>query len=164
MGSKKSGIIEKIKEGDQVGREAIEAGEQLEGDGSEIKSLLDGIDTSMDEDDLVAVQSAESGYIPDFKSAFKEDVETKESEMEGIEGEASDSASEELEKVNDAADKFREMFSVTDVGRSNAEGAADKMRSSATEYEDFVSEATSIVEDTKSDVASLKNSIESIFG
>lgn len=164
MGSKKSGILEKIKEGDQVGREAIEAGEQLEGDGSEIKSLLDGIDTSMDEDDLAAVQSAESGYDSDFKSAFKEDVETKEAEMEGIEGEASDSASEELEKVNDAADKFREMSGVTDVGRSNAEGAADKMRNSATEYEDFVSEATSIVEDTKSDVASLKSSIESIFG
>ena len=38
------------------------------------------------------------------------------------------------------------------------------MRSSATEYEDFVSEATSIVEDTKGDVASLKSSIENIFG
>ena len=38
------------------------------------------------------------------------------------------------------------------------------MRSSAAEYEDFVSEATSIVEDTKGDVASLKSSIENIFG
>ena len=164
MGSKKSGILEKIKEGDQIGREAIESGEQLEGDGSEIKSLLDGIDTSMDEDDLSAVKSAESGYSSDFKSAFKESVETKEAEMEGIEGEASDSASGELEKVNDAADKFKEMSGVTDVGRNNAEGTADKMRSSATEYEDFVSEATSIVEDTKGDVASLKSSIENIFG
>lgn len=107
MGSKKSGILEKIKEGDQIGREAIESGEQLEGDGSEIKSLLDGIDTSMDEDDLSAVRSAESGYSSDFKSAFKENVETKEADMEGVEGEASDSASGELEKVNDAADKFK---------------------------------------------------------
>lgn len=164
MGSKKSGILEKIKEGDQIGREAIESGEHLEGDGSEIKSLLDGIDTSMDEDDLTAVQSAESGYSADFQSAFKEDVETKETEMEGIEGEASDSASEELEKVNDAFDKFEKMSSVTDVGSSHAESAADKMRSSATEYEDFVSEAASIVEETKGEVASLKNSIESIFG
>lgn len=81
MGSKKSGILEKIKEGDQIGREAIESGEQLEGDGSEIKSLLDGIDTSMDEDDLSAVRSAESGYSSDFKSAFKENVETKEADM-----------------------------------------------------------------------------------
>lgn len=164
MGSKKSGILEKIKEGDQIGKEAIEAGEKLEGDGSEIKSLLDGIDTSMDEDDLSAVQSAESGYSADFKTAFQEEVETKEGEMEGIEGEASDSASEELEKVNDATDKFAEMASVTDVGRGNAEGAADRMRSSAAEYEEYVSEATSIVDETKSDVSALKGSIESIFG
>lgn len=164
MGSKKGGILEKIKEGDQMGREAVEAGEQLEGDGSEIKALLDGIDTSMDEDDISAVKSAESGYDANFKSAFKEDVEVKETNMEGIERDASDSASSELGKVNDAADKFRDMSAVTDVGRSNAEGAADKMRSSATEYEEYVSEATSIVEDTKGEVDSLKNSIDSIFG
>lgn len=164
MGSKKSGILEKIKEGDQIGREAIEAGEQLEGDGSEIKAILDGIDSSMDEDDLAAVQNAESGYSSDFKAAFKEDVETKEADMEGIEGEASDSASEELEKVNDAADAFKEMSGVTDVGRSNADSAADSMRGSAAEYEEFVSEATSIIEDTKGDVESLRNSIDSIFG
>ena len=85
MGSKKSGILEKIKEGDQIGREAVEVGEQLEGDGSEIKSLLDGIDTSMDEDDISAVKSAESGYDSSIKSAFKEDVESKEVNMEGIE-------------------------------------------------------------------------------
>lgn len=164
MGSKKSGILEKIKEGDQIGKEAVESGEQLEGDGSEIKAILDGIDTSMDEDDCAAVEGAESGYSSDFKSAFKEDVEIKEAEMEGIEIEASDSASEELEKVSDAADKFREMSGITDVGRNNAESAGDKMRNSATEYEDFMAEATSVLEDTKSDVASLKSSIESIFG
>ncbi len=163
MGNKKGGIIDKIKEGDKIGKEAVKIAEKLEGDGSEIKSLLNGIDTSMDEDDLAAVQRAESGYNPDFKTAFKEDVEIRETEMEGIENEASDSSNEELEKVNDATDKFREMTDVTDVGRKNAEGAADKMKRSATEYEDFVSEATSIVEDTKSDVTSLKNSIESIF-
>lgn len=164
MGSKKSNILEKIKEGGEVGKEAVETGEQLEGDGSEIKGLLDRIDTSMDEDDLSAVQSAESGYSADFKAAFRDTVETKEAEMEGIEGEATDSANEELDKVNDAADKFREMSGVTDVGRSNAEGAADRMRTSAREYEDFISEATSIVEDTKGDVASLRSAIDSIFG
>ena len=164
MGSKKSGILEKIKEGDQIGRKAIEVGEKLEGDGREIKSLLNGIDTSMDEDDASAVKAADHKYDTSTKAAFKEDVETKESEMEGIENEASDSANEELEKVNDAEDKFKEMTRITDVGRSNAEGAADKMRSSAAEYEKNISDAISIVKDTKSDVASLKNSIESIFG
>ena len=83
MGSRKTSLIERIKEGEKIGEEAIEAGEQLEGDGSEIKSLLDGIDTSMDEDDTAAVQDAESGYSRDFQSAFQEEVETRTVEMEG---------------------------------------------------------------------------------
>ena len=164
MGKKKNGILEKIKEGDRLGREALESGEQLEGDGSEIKALLDGIDTSMDEDDLAAVKSAEAGYSADFKATFQENVGTKASHMKSIEGEASDSAGEELDKVNDAADKFEEMSRITEIGRNRAEGTADKMKSSAAEYADFVSEAISIVEDTKEDVASLKSSIDSIFG
>lgn len=164
MGSKKSGIGEGIREGDQRGREAIEAGEQLEGDGSEIKSLLDGIDTSMDEDDVEAVRSAESGYSSDFKSAFKEDVDTKADEMKNIETKAINESEGELDKVNDAADKFREMSGISDVGRSNAEGAADRMRDSASEYEEYIDEANSIIEDTQSDVDSLRGAVESIFG
>ncbi len=147
-----------------LGREAVEAGERLEADAREIKSLLDGIDTSMDEDDVSAVRNAEYGYSADFKSAFREEVETKEAEMERIEGEASDSASEELGKVKDAEEKLGEMARITDIGRRNAESAADRMRSSAAEYEEFVSEAESIIEDTKKEVESLKSSIESIFG
>lgn len=164
MGRVKSGILEKIKETSEVGKEGIEAGEKLEGDGSEIKSLMNGIDTSMDEDDVSGVQQAESGYSADFKAAFKENVDTKEADMERLGTEASDTSSEELDKVNDAASKFDEMAGVTDVGRSNAEGAADQMRNSAREYEDFISEATSIVEDTKGDIANLRSSVESIFG
>lgn len=164
MGTKKKGIIDRIKEGDQVGKEGIEAGELLECDGREIKSLLDAIDTSMDEDDIAAVQKAESGYEVDTKNAFKEEVESKKDVMEGIESEVADTSTEELEKVNDATDKFEEMSGITDIGRSNAEGAADSMRDSAAEYEDFVTEANSIIEDTRSAVESLGNSIENIFG
>ena len=164
MGNKKRGIIDTIMEGDKIGKEAVESGEKLEKDGSEIKSILKGIDTSMDEDDLAAVESTETAYSSEFKSAFKENTEMKKNEMEGIENEGIDIAEGELEKVNDASDKFREMSGVTDLGRNSAENAEDKMRRSATEYEGFVTKANSIIENTKSEVDSLKNSIESIFG
>lgn len=164
MGSRKSGILEKIKEGDQIGREAVEAGGQLEGDGSEIKSLLDGIDTSMDEDDTAAVRQAESGYSEDFKAAFREDVETRADEMEKTELEAVSETGAELEKVNEAADTLQEIAGITDVGRSNAEGAADAMRGSAEEYETYISEANEIVDETEGQIDSLKSSIDSIFG
>lgn len=37
MGNKKRGIIDTIMEGDKIGKEAVESGEKLEKDGSEIK-------------------------------------------------------------------------------------------------------------------------------
>ena len=164
MGRKKSNLLEKIKEGDQLGKEAIEAGEQLEGDGSEIKALLDGIDTSMDEDDLSAVRSAESGYSSDFQSSFRETVDAKAEEMKQMETDAIGESQSELGKVTDATEAFREMSGITDVGRKNAEGAADSMRESASEYEEYIDEANSIIDDTQSDVDSLRNSIDGIFG
>lgn len=164
MGSKKSNILDRVKEGDQIGREAVEAGEQLEGDGSEIKSLLSGIDTSLDEDDLAAVQNAESGYSSDFKAAFRDGVDTKAADMKAIETDAMNESQNEMGKVNDAADAFREMASVTDVGRRNAEGAADAMRESANEYQEYINEANTIVDDVQGAVDSLRGAIDSIFG
>lgn len=164
MGSKKRTLIDRIKEGEDVGREAVEAGEQLEGDGSEIKSLLSGIDTSLDEDDLAAVQSAESGYSSDFKAAFREGVDTKAADLTAIETEAMNESQTEMGKVTDAASAFREMAGVTDVGRRNAEGAADAMRDSANEYQEYIDEANTIVDDTQGAVDSLRGAIDSLFG
>ena len=164
MGSRKRGILDRIKEGQEVGKEAIDSGETLEGDGSEIKALLDSIDTSIDEDDLRAVQAAESGYGSDFKSEFREKVDTKEAEMESVEGEAINESSQERDKVSDAAGKFQEMAGVTDVGRRNAEGGADAMRDSVREYEEYISEAEEITRETRQEVASLRSSVDGIFG
>lgn len=164
MGSKKRKLVDRIKEGEEMGREAVEVGEQLEGDGSEIKSLLSGIDTSLDEDDLAAVRSAESGYSSDFKAEFREGVDTKAADMTAIETEIMDESRIEMDKVTDAVSAFREMAGVTDVGRRNAEGAADVMRESASEYQDYVDKANTVIDDTKGAVDSLRGAIDSIFG
>lgn len=164
MGSKKHTLFDRIKEGEEVSREAVEAGEQLEGDGSEIKSLLSGIDTSLDEDDLAAVQSAESGYSSDFKGAFRESVDTKAADVTSMETEAMHESQTEMGKVTDAASTFREMAGVTDVGKRNAEGAADAMRESANEYQEYIDEANTIVDDTQGAVDSLRGAIDSLFG
>ncbi len=164
MGSRKSGIFDKIEGGGQVGKEAIQEGERLEGEGNEVKSLLDSIDTSMDEDDVSALQDAEGGYSSDFQTAFQEEVETRAEQMREVETESIDESGEERDKVEDAADKFREMASVTDVGRGNAEGGADHMNQSAAEYEDYIAQANKIIEDTDSQVQALDDSISGIFG
>ena len=164
MGTKKTGILDKTKEGEKKGLEATDTGAKIEGDGREIKSLLDSIDTSMDEDDVAKVTEANSGYGADFKSAFSEQVETKEAEMEKTEQQAINDATTERTKVNAAADKFAQASGVSDIGRKNADGGAEKMRSSAEEYDSMQKSAEDIINETKSRVSSLKSSVSGIFG
>lgn len=164
MGSKKSGFLEKIKEGDQIGKEAIDTGGNMEREGDQIKAILDSIDTSMDTEDATAVESAETGYSSDFQNAFAEEVDTKVEDMSDVETEAISESQSELEKVNDAADKLREAGGISDIGRENADSAVDRMSSSAAEYQEYIDEANSVLEDTQSETENLKSSIENIFG
>lgn len=164
MGSKKKGILDRIKEGEEVGGEAIDYGETLEGDGKEIKALLDSIDTSIDEDDLRAVKTAEAGYDSAFQNEFKERVDPNERKAENIEKNSIEESSQERVKVSDAARRFQEAARITDVGRQNAEDGSDAMTDSVREYESYISEAEKITRKTREEVESLRTSIDGIFG
>lgn len=164
MGSKKSSILEKIKEGERVGSEALDVGKKLEGDGHEIKALIDSIDTSMDEDDAQAIKTAESGYSRDFDVAVKSEIDPKEAQMEQLETNATQSSELEKGKVEKAKDTLTEMVGISEVGRTNAEGASDRMSVSAQEYSDYIDEANSIIEQTGDDISSVRDAIGSIFG
>lgn len=164
MGSKKSGLLEKIKEGKDIGNEGLEKAKELQGDGSSIKSLLDSIDTSMDEDDVRMIQEAESGYSGDFDKAVASDVDPKITEMINIESTAISDSQSEQDKVNDARNKFDQMSGVTDVGKGNADSGAGSMETSSNEYQEFINDANSTIDDTESEADSLRNAIASIFG
>ena len=164
MGRVKSGILEKIKEGDTVGKEAVDTGTEIKSEGSEIKSLLDSIDTSIDEDDMAAVENANDSYGKDFNEAFDSQAQEKANEAKDIHKETIDTANEEKDKVDEAADTFREMQGVSDIGQGNAGAGADAMKQSAQEYADNISEAEQLMDELDSDIGSLKSDVESIFG
>lgn len=164
MGRVKSGILERIKEGDTRGKEAVDTGTEIKDEGLEIKALLDSIDTSIDEDDMAAVESANDGYGGDFNEAFDSQARTVADEAKDIDREASDTAEAEKEKVEDAADKFREMQSVSDIGRGNASGGADAMRQSAAEYENDIREANQHMEQLESEISAIESEVNGIFG
>ncbi len=162
MGSKKSGVMEKIREGKEVGSEAIERGEQLESEGTEIRALLDSIEV-VDEDDRRAVSEAQSNYDPAFKGAFSENVESLNRDMETMENDAIDESSDEMENVEVAEGLFKDMEGASEVGQSIAGRGADSMRDSAREYEEFINEANDVISETQAEVDSLRSAIDSIF-
>ena len=163
MGSKKSKITENINEGRESGREGIEAGRKLEGEGKEIKQILDSIDTSMDEDDVAAVRAAETGYHGDFTSAADEQIDPHVEKMNETEQGAIDEATQEGDKTREAAGKFEQMEGVSEVGSSNAREGAEKMESSAEEYDSQVEQANQVIEEIESEAEQVKSDIDSTF-
>lgn len=164
MGLKKNRLSEGIREGDELRREAVDTGQKLFGEGKEIKALLEGIDTSMDEDDLNAVQRAERGYGEDFNGSFKAEVDSRAAEVHRIEAESLENTQDELVKVNEALGRFSEMEGVTDIGRRHAADAGSHLEVSAADYEGMMDQAQAILESTEREVADLKNSLDGIFG
>ena len=161
MGSKKSNLEGRNREGSEISAKAIERGEQLQSEGEEIMSLLEGIGV-VDEDDRRAITDAQSKYRPAFSNEFAGKVETVEKDLEASEKEVIAESSEELENVRDAIDSFNEMGRVSEVGREISEHGAEYMSSSEQDYEGITNEAQDIITETQAEVDSLRSAIDSI--
>ncbi len=164
MGRVKSGILERIKEGEEVGKEAVDIGTEMKNEGTEIKQILDTIDTSMDEDDISNVEQANDNYQEDFNEAFDSQARETADQASEIEKEAVDTADAEKIKAEDAANKFSQMEGVSDIGRANAETGESQMERSAQEYADQIAEAESISEQCQEEIKALQGDVGSIFG
>ena len=164
MGSKKSGILEKIKEGQDIGKKAGDRGTEIIGESSEIKKLLDSMDRNVDEDDAATINEAEIGYIGDTGSAFKNEVEAKAEDAVQREMKASETAEAERSKVEGIKSGFERLEGISDIGKQNAEKGRDSMEQSVQEYESFMEQSEKIEEDVKASTNALRSQFDSIFG
>jgi hypothetical protein len=163
MGSRKRELGNKNKEIDTIGEKGKQIGDKLKGEGDKIKGLLDQIDTNIDEEDKQAVTSAESGYKSSFTNEsgskinpIKEGISEKEKANIG-------EADAEKRKVTDAAKKFQDMKSVSDVGRSAAGEGEAQMRRSEEDYKRLADDAKEMAAERAKDLEQLQQNIAGIF-
>ena len=107
----------------------------LAGDGSEIRKNMQGIDTSMDEED--------------YSDCAKQPEQPEDESYDDCKKEPS-----EEEKEDDFSDCLKKATKTqAEISREDAEN-----------FEAFVQEATEIVEQSKDDVEKIKDSVLDIFG
>lgn len=164
MGRKKSGIIEKINEGSELGKEATDRGTEINGEGSDIKGLLDSMDTDIDEDDISEISRAEQGYKRDFSDAFSEQAEVPATDAMRIESDAGKDASMEQDKVEGIRQQFEQMHGISDIGRDNASHGADAMKQSSKEYGEFMEQAQELEGSINETVREQRSRLDGIFG
>jgi len=164
MGNRKSGMLEKIKEGQEVGNEAKDRAEETKGEGSEVRRLLDSMNRDIDEDDISAIDAAESGYKGDFDVAFSSEVDTKAADSVRIEKVVDESANMERNKVEGIRAKFEQLEGTSDIGQKNADTGRMSMEQSAREYESFSEQAEEVEQDVNESINNLRKQLDGIFG
>ena len=124
---------------------------------------MDSIDTSIDEEDRQAVTSAESGYDSSFTGEFGSKVKPIEQGIKTMSQENVTEANTEAKKVSDAGDKFRQMESISDVGRSAASSGESQMRRSEADYKKLADEAKKLADERTNALKGLESDISGIF-
>ena len=163
MGNRKSEILAKIKEGTEIGDEAKISGAEINGEGTQVKQLLDSMNRDIDEDDIRVIDLAESSYKEDFDAAFTNEVDTKVTDSIQIEKEAGETADTEQSKVEEIHVQFEQLKDTSDIGGGNAERGKMSMEQSAKDYEAFGKQANEVEQNINEAISKLRSQLEEIF-
>lgn len=154
---------EGVKEIQENSRETTELGSKMTEQADQINSILETIELQ-DEEDIQAISETGRSYQISFDSAFSEQVETSEQEIEQQGEQIREAAGEELGNVRLSISKLEQASSISDIGRSAAEIGRSELERSTGEYEEIIYDAEDVVDETKQQIESLKNNLSGIFG
>ena len=163
MGSFKEKNREGVGEIRENSRKTTELGTEMTEQADQINAVLESIDLQ-DEEDIQAISDTSSSYQSSFDSAFSEQVESAGQEIEQQGGQIRETAGGELENVKSGIGKLEQAGSISDIGRDAADSGRAGLEGSAAEYEDIISDAEAVVDETQQQIESLKNNLSGIFG
>lgn len=163
MGSFREKNREGVQEMRENSRETVDLGSEMTEKAEQINSLLESIELQ-DEEDIQGM--GETGHLmqQSFDSAFSEQVESAGQEVEQQGEQVRGETEGELENVRSGIDKLEQAGGISEIGREAAAEGRSRLEGSAGEYEDIISDAESVVDETKEQIASLKNNLSGIFG
>lgn len=163
MGSFREKNREGIKEMQENSQETTELGSEMTEQADQINAVLESIDLQ-DEEDVQAISETGSSYQSSFDSAFTEQVESAGQEIEQQSEQIKETTEGEMENVRSGISKLEQAAGISDIGRDAAAEGSSKLEGSAGEYEDIISDAEGIVDETKQQIESLKSNLSGIFG
>lgn len=163
MGSFREKNREGIKEMQENSRETTELGSEMIKQADQINAVLESIELQ-DEEDVQAISEAGRSYQSSFDNSFSEQVESAEQEIEQQGEQIRETTEGELKNVRSGISKLEQAGGISDIGRDAAEAGHSKLEGSAGEYEDIISDAEGVVDETKQQIESLKSNLSGIFG
>lgn len=145
MGSKLESVKERVNEAKEGHQEAIELGQRDAEDIANVKSILEGIPTDVDDDIVEAVSDVHDTSISEASSDMEGNVKQSLDSASDIASDASEEAQEQQGLSEQAASSFEQVSGSSEFG-SSADGAADLAHQSAEEFSEASDEAMESVD------------------
>lgn len=145
MGSKLESVNEKVKEVKEGHQEAIELGRRDAEDIANVKSILEGIPTDVDDDIVDAVSEVHDTSISEATSDMESNVKQSMDNASNVAFDASEEAQEQQGLSEQAATNFEQVSGSSEFG-SSADRAADLSHQSAESFAEASDEAMESVD------------------
>ena len=163
MGNFREKNREGVKEIQGNSRETLDLGTEMREQADRIHAALESIDLQ-DSEDIAAIRDSASAYQSSFDSAFSEQVEAAGKEIEQQSEQVKSAAGDELGNVRSGIHKLEQAGGMSEIGKEAADSGAAKLETGAQEYEEILSDAENVSQETRQQIDSLKSSLGSIFG
>ncbi|MDO5132067.1 MAG: hypothetical protein Q4D81_03670 [Eubacteriales bacterium] len=160
MGSKLEAVKEQVEQAKENHYEALEMGQRDVEDISNIKSILEGIPSDVDDDILEAASDVHDTSISEATSDMESSVKQSLDAGSDIADEASGEAQEQQELSEDSARSFEQISGSSEFGGS-AEGAADRAHESAESFGETSDEAMESIEEAEEEFFDQLSEIQS---
>jgi hypothetical protein len=160
MGSKLESVKERVNEAKEGHQEAIELGQRDAEDIANVKSILEGIPSDVDDDIVEAVSDVHDSSISEATTDMESNVKQSLDSASDVANDASEEAQEQQGLSEQAASSFEQVSGSSEFG-SSADGAADLAHQSAESFVEASDEAMESVEAAEAEFADQLAEIQS---
>ena len=159
MGTRVEKVGQNVEKAAEMEQRGLEQAEQDDSEVREIKSIIEGMDTDVDEDIVEAMDATR-------EAAKSEGIEHMDSEVHGqleegydVANEAINEGTEQGEKSRQAAADFSSLSDVSEFGSSTAESSAANAENIAEQFDEHVENAEQGIEDSEDRFSELEDDI-----
>lgn len=149
MGSRVEKVGKTVEQASQLEQRGIEQGEKDASEVSEIKSIIEGMDTDVDEDIVEAMDATREATKNEGADHMRTETHGMLEEGYDVANEAITEGTEQSGKSRQAMADFSSITGVSEFGRSTAESSSSNAENIATQFDEHVENAQQGMEESE---------------
>ena len=149
MGSRVEKVGKTVEQASQLEQRGIEQGERDASEVSEIKSVIEGMDTDVDEDIISAMEATREAAKSEGADHMNTETHSMLEEGYDVATDAINEGTDQSRKSHQAASEFSSITGISEFGSGTAEASSANAENIAGQFEEHVENAQKGIEDSE---------------